>query len=212
MINDGSGKFDFFPLPIEAQFSSAQGIQVQDYNRDGQLDLILTQNFYGPQRETGRVNGGLSVLLHGNGDGTYVAVPPESSGLVIPLDTRASVSLDFNRDRHPDLVVAANNGSTQFYQAHQSQGTPPTQIRLTGPAGNPTAIGARVEVTLTNGHQQRYEIHAGSGYLSQSTPKIYCGTADHAPESVLIFWPDGQRTEFRINASEDQVIEVTHPS
>ena len=34
LLNDGGGRFDFLPLPIEAQFSSAQGVQVQDYNRD----------------------------------------------------------------------------------------------------------------------------------------------------------------------------------
>ena len=34
-------------------------------------DLLLAENFYGPQPETGRADGGVSQILLGNGDGYF---------------------------------------------------------------------------------------------------------------------------------------------
>ena len=54
-----------------------------DVNGDGHLDLYLVQNFYGPQRETGRMDGGVSLLLLGDGRGAWQPVWPSESGLVV---------------------------------------------------------------------------------------------------------------------------------
>ena len=75
---------------------------------DGHLDLVLAQNFYQPQIETGRMDGGVSLLLSGKGDGTFDAVPPRESGLVVNGDAVAVTTADLNGDGLLDLVFSRN--------------------------------------------------------------------------------------------------------
>ena len=52
--------FSFAALPVLAQIAPAFGVQAADFDGDGHLDLAVAQNFFSPQRETGRMDGGLS--------------------------------------------------------------------------------------------------------------------------------------------------------
>ena len=61
-LNDGQGHFTFHPLPRLAQAAPIFGIGVADFTGDGEQDLVVVQNFNGPQVETGRYDGGLSLL------------------------------------------------------------------------------------------------------------------------------------------------------
>ena len=68
-------------------------------------------------------------------------------------------------------------------------------LRLTGKPGNPTAIGARVTVTRTDGSTQTAEVYAGGGYLSQSSAVLTFGLgATSQVRQVRIRWPDGLDT------------------
>ena len=70
LINDGQTHFSFHALPRTAQISPGFGVVLTEVNGDGNPDLIIAQNSYSPQRETGRMDGGMSLLLTGNGDGS----------------------------------------------------------------------------------------------------------------------------------------------
>lgn len=85
------------------------GIFVQA-DDDGIVDIVMAQNFYAPQRETGRMGGGLSLLLRGQGDGTFESIWPPHSGINLAGDTRRVVGSDVNGDQQPDLIFAANDG------------------------------------------------------------------------------------------------------
>ena len=52
--NDGGGKFTMIPLPAEAQISQLSGIVVDDFDGDGNLDVLLNGNDYGTDVSTGR--------------------------------------------------------------------------------------------------------------------------------------------------------------
>ena len=65
---------------------------------DGDLDLYLAQNYFGPQRETGRMDGGVGLLLLGRGDGTFDPVWPNRSGLVVTGDAKSVTTADVNGD------------------------------------------------------------------------------------------------------------------
>ena len=71
LINDGDGQFEFRPLPWLAQTSPGFGIQFLHVNDDFYPDLFIAQNFNSLQRETGRMNGGVSMLLTGNEQGNF---------------------------------------------------------------------------------------------------------------------------------------------
>ncbi|MFT5041019.1 MAG: hypothetical protein ACI8TX_001990 [Hyphomicrobiaceae bacterium] len=56
------------------------------------------------------MDGGLSMLLLGNGDGSFRPVPPRKSGIVIPGDAVAIATPDLDGDGRPDLAISENDG------------------------------------------------------------------------------------------------------
>ena len=116
LVNDSDGKFDFIQLPRLAQIAPSFGLAFLQANGDSHIDLYVSQNFYGPQRETGRMAGGVGTLLLGNGDASFTAVGPSKSGIIIPNDARHAAALDINDDGKDDLAVAVNNGQVRILQ------------------------------------------------------------------------------------------------
>ena len=110
LINDGQGSFSFQPFPKLAQFAPSFAACFLNVDGDEYVDLVLAQNFFGPQPETGRMAGGLSVLLRGLGDGTFQAIWPNQSGIVVPEDAKSVAAADLNGDRRLDLVFGINDG------------------------------------------------------------------------------------------------------
>ncbi|MBK7870500.1 MAG: VCBS repeat-containing protein [Saprospiraceae bacterium] len=95
--NQGQGKFVLQPLPLEAQRSPIFGFLVKDFDGDGKLDALATGNFYPNEAHMGRQDASRGILLKGNGDGAFQAIPNEQSGLNLPGDTRKSYWLDEQR-------------------------------------------------------------------------------------------------------------------
>ena len=69
-LNRGT-RFEPMPLPVEAQFSTAFGVSVADWNGDGREDLFLAQNFFGVDAETSRQDAGTGLVLLGDGRGGF---------------------------------------------------------------------------------------------------------------------------------------------
>ncbi|MBI2946644.1 MAG: CRTAC1 family protein, partial [Verrucomicrobia bacterium] len=194
LINNGQGRFDFRPLPRLAQAAPSYGVALADVNGDGKLDLYLAQNFLSVQPETGRMNGGVSLLLRGHGDGTFAPVWPKESGLMIPDDAKGLAVTDLNDDGWPDFLVGINNGEPRAFVNRGSQVNRLLAVRLRGKAGNPTAIGSRVTVRLADSSTRTAEVQAGSGYLSQSSAALAFGLGStNQATQVQITWTDGSK-------------------
>ncbi len=193
--NDGTGQFSFEPLPWMAQVAPSFGVVSLDANADGWRDVFLAQNFFTPQRETGRMAGGLGTLLLGNESGEFTPQWPHQSGIAIPNDAKGVVIGDFNDDLKPDLAVAIND-QTPAFLLNRSTAFPHLVLELEGNKGNPQAIGAWVEVWTQDGQVQVLESHAGGGYLSQSTARLHAGLGDQTVEKILVRWPNGTTQEF----------------
>ena len=171
---------------------------------DSNADLYLVQNFFGPQRLTGRWDGGLSVLLLGDGTGGFKPVWPSRSGLVISEDAKGLASLDLNEDGSDDFVVGVNGDRFRTFQAAATHARR-LQLRLRGPQGNPTAVGANVTVTtLVNGRPVHHtaEVYAGGSYLSQSSARISVPVGDHPTAVVLVNWPDGSKEQTTVSVDQ----------
>lgn len=114
LLNDGQGRFAFQPLPTLAQLAPVRDLVVLDADGDGWLDLALAQNDFSPQRETGRMDGGVSLVLRGDGRGGFEALWPDRSGVLVPEEARRLVVADVNADGQADLVFLVPGGVRTF--------------------------------------------------------------------------------------------------
>jgi hypothetical protein len=136
------------------------------------------------------MDGGLSLLLKGDGTGSFTPVWPDASGLVVPGDAKSLTVTDLNGDQWPDFVVGVNNGGVLVFENRTAMGNP-FAVRLSDAPGNPTAVGARVTVELSNGDRQLAEVAAGGGYLSQNGGELFFGLGQSQVKQVVVRWPDG---------------------
>jgi enediyne biosynthesis protein E4 len=135
LINEGQFRFRFEPLPALAQVAPSFGVDVGDVNLDGHPDIVMAQNFYSPHLETGRMDGGVSLLLSGDGQGKFQAVWPDRSGVVVPADARRVRVVELDGDGRPDLVVAVHNGECRAFLNRVSTSESQNPLPLGGRAG-----------------------------------------------------------------------------
>jgi hypothetical protein len=211
LLNDGQGRFTFRPLPRLAQIAPGFGLVFLHADEDAYPDLFIAQNFFSPHREIGRWDGGVSLLLRGQGDGSFLPVWPNKSGVVIPGDAAAAVAADINQDGWQDLLVAVNNEAPLVFLHHSRPAVPTLTVRLRGKPGNLQAIGARARLQLQSGRFQDAESYAGHGYLSQSASDLYFGLdPQDPPTSLRVQWPRGHTTSLALTKST-RLIEQAEP-
>jgi len=191
-LSQSDGTYRFEPLPRLAQISPLQGTVAGDFDGDGRADIYAVQNSYAPIPAVGRHDGGLSQLLRGDGRGNFSAVPIAESGLLVPGDAKALVTLDLDHDGWPDFFVSRNHDTTLAFHNQPISGRHSLRVQLRGATGNPSAVGARITVEYANGSAQTSEVFAGSGYYSQSSAACFFGWTDaNPPTQMRVRWPSG---------------------
>lgn len=183
---------DYFaatPLPLDAQIAPAFGLAVADFNGDGREDLFVAQNFFRPEPETSRFDAGRGLVLEGDGRGGFHPVPGPRSGVILDGEQRGAAVADFDQDGRPDLVVGQNSGPTQLLL--NQAGKPGLRLKLIGPPGNPTGVGASVRLHSGGRSGPAREIHSGSGYWSQDSPVVVLALPD-LPTMLEVRWPGGR--------------------
>jgi len=206
-LSQADGTYRFEPLPRVAQIAPIQGLAAGDFDGDGRADIYAVQNSFAPIPSVGRFDGGLSQLLLGDGRGHFTIAPPAESGLLVPGDGKAVAVLDLDRDGWPDFLVTRNNSTTLAFRNHGVVGRHSLGVRLRGPAGNPTGVGARVTIELADGSKQSSEVQAGSGYFSQSAATCFFGWTDsNPPGKVRVRWPSGVSTDHAVPANSTTLV------
>jgi len=114
LMNTGKGKFTITPLPLEAQYSPVYAIVAEDFNHDGQCDIVIGGNQYKAKPETGIYDASYGLFLKGKPDGSFQSIPAEESGISIKGEIRDMKILDINK-MHA-IVFGINNGKFQFYK------------------------------------------------------------------------------------------------
>ncbi|MCC5024580.1 MAG: hypothetical protein J6386_18090 [Candidatus Synoicihabitans palmerolidicus] len=83
-----------------------------DYDRDGNVDLLVIQNDFAPVPTIGRFDGGLGALFRGEGRGGFSFLEGERSGVIIPGNARDVVATDVDLDGEVDWIVTRGNATT----------------------------------------------------------------------------------------------------
>lgn len=109
-------RFVASPLPQPAQISSVNAFVVDDFDGDGNLDLVLAGNFYNAEVETPRNDASFGLYLKGDGGPKFLPLSMMESGLKIVGDVTAMQSISVQGVPH--IVVAKNNDYTQLLKVN----------------------------------------------------------------------------------------------
>ena len=191
------GMFRQRALPRRAQLSTSFGVLAVTAGVH-RTSLQIAHNFFSPEPETGRIDGGLGVAMTYIGDTCVQAEPLDARfgdhrGLLRYLDPdgAACVLHVRNDDRHSCAALVDSEARGDLLQ-----------IRLAGEAGNPTGVGAKLTWTGASGHVLVREVVAGDGYLTQSTATVTFPSRDGVVE---VRWPDGHVTTHELTGGASSV-------
>lgn len=115
-LENNEGKFTVRQLPTLAQLSSINKFVVDDFNADGNLDVVLAGNLYNSEVETPRNDASFGLFLEGNGAGDFTAKTMMQSGLKIVGDVRDIELISKNGEKH--LLVAKNDELMQMIKVN----------------------------------------------------------------------------------------------
>ncbi|WP_339656566.1 VCBS repeat-containing protein [Flavobacterium frigidarium] len=110
-LENKNGKFIIHELPIEAQLSSINQIMVDDYDKDGKLDVLITGNMYNSEVETPRNDAGHGLFLKGNGKGKFKSIAAVDSGFFTPGDVKNMEKIKVKGKNY--LLITKNNSFLQ---------------------------------------------------------------------------------------------------
>lgn len=112
--NKGKFQFEIHLLPAAAQWSPVYGIVVNDFNADGNPDIVLSGNEYSMNPVPGRYDASNGLVLQGDGKGNFTHLSILQSGIYIPGNAKALVQFPFNNS--VAIAASQNNGSLQLFQ------------------------------------------------------------------------------------------------
>lgn len=111
-LENKNGQFVIHELPIEAQFSSINKILVNDYDKDGILDVLIAGNLFHSEVETPRNDASHGLLLKGDGIGGFKPVSVNKSGFFAPGDVKNMETINVSGEKY--IIISKNSDYLQF--------------------------------------------------------------------------------------------------
>ncbi len=118
-VNTGKGGYEQKVLPMLAQVSPVYGMSVEDYDGDGNKDLLIGGNFYESKPEVGVYDASYGLLLKGDGKGNFTPLTPLQSGIEIRGAVRDMMRIKVGRDSI--TVIAINNAGPVIVNANRQK-------------------------------------------------------------------------------------------
>ncbi|PMD90754.1 RNA-binding protein [Siphonobacter sp. BAB-5405] len=113
-INE-KGTFRFVRFPMEAQFSRVSTLLLDDWNKDGKMDILLAGNFSPYRVQHGPCDASFGLILQGDGKGQFQTISPRESGLWLGGDVRQGLIIPTPAGQKR-LYFTVNDGSLLGYE------------------------------------------------------------------------------------------------
>jgi hypothetical protein len=200
-LNQGN-HFKPIPLPREAQFAPVFGVSVGDLDGDGHEDVFLSQNLLATPEDAPRFDAGRGLWLRGTGDGQFIPLRGQETGVAVYGEQRGCALTDYDSDGRLDLVVTQNGAETRIFR--NTAARPGLRVRLKGSRANPSAIGAMVRVQSANRWGPARAVCVGGSYWSQDAATLLMATPA-IPSRVEVRWPGGRTTTTEVPEGARQI-------
>jgi hypothetical protein len=154
--NNGKGNFEMIPLPREAQYSTLNGMVVDDFTGDGNLDIAINGNDYGTEVSVGRYDALNGLVLQGDGKGNFTPLSILQSGIFLPGNGKAFVQIAGAKGQSC-IAASENRGPLRLFELKE----PRTIIPVLPNENSATLF-------WKNGSKSKCELYYGSSFQSQS--------------------------------------------
>ncbi|MCP4221247.1 MAG: hypothetical protein GY765_41860, partial [bacterium] len=170
-----------------------------DYDNDADLDLFVV-NIKSDD-----------FLFRNHGSGNFTR-EKNFSFATADEDIRSLVTADYNRDGAVDVYVGIYNDTDRLYK-NTGSSNKWLQVKCNGTRSNTTAVGTRVEATITIGGKTITQVReiAGQDFNVQHDPTVCFGLKSAAEvDQLKITWPSGTVQTFD-NVATNQYLEIAEP-
>ena len=148
----------------------AWGAGFEDLNLDGELDLLVAQNYIKyPPHKLARLGGKAMLLLPGP-DGSRAFYQNRRLGLKNALYGQSPLIADLNQDGRPDVVWLNMHGPVRAFLNRS-----PNDFISVALPDDARYHGAKVSVTTTAGRSYTRELSSGVGLLVDPAPILFFG-------------------------------------
>lgn len=113
-LENKGNKFVRHALPAAAQFAPLYAMTLIDYNKDGNMDLILGGNQSSIRIRMGVIDANFGQLFEGDGKGNFTYIPQAKSGLTTIGDIKSLQIMNVRDDLY--LLIGVNNVGVEAYK------------------------------------------------------------------------------------------------
>ena len=114
ILENNKGKLIVKKLPLESQLSVVNSIIVEDFNKDGILDIVIAGNKFEVEIETTRADASLGLVLLGSKTGKYKTLSYLESGLYLPYNIKEIKKININ-NKKAGILSGINDNELQFF-------------------------------------------------------------------------------------------------
>jgi hypothetical protein len=131
-------------------------MSVDDFDGDGNLDVVINGNDYGTELTTGRYDAFNGLMLKGDGKGNFEPLTIMQSGIYIPGNGKALVKLMGAHNKYL-LAASQNRGTMKIFELKRD--SHPVKLQT---------LDMYATITYKNGKTAKQEFYYGDSFLSQS--------------------------------------------
>jgi enediyne biosynthesis protein E4 len=182
LLNDGD--FTFKKKTNLPNLGFGWGTVVDDFNLDGNLDVLMSQNYIKWLAHKFKKLPGRFFMQDENGN--FLA-STEISGLSNPYYGQSPLIIDLNNDGYQDVLLLNINGPLR---AFLNNGGSNHYLKVIMP-DSAKSLGASL-LLETSGKTFTKQFFTSEGYMTDQSPEIIFGLGNEELISLTINWPSGE--------------------